>query len=454
MSLERRAVLDLGEGGDQWHRDRCGLGMSRGAMVALVLFVVSFAFDFKGRSGGSIAQYAMAVVNSISFLWLAAVYRLRLPFSGWSGLLFWLWVVFLAAGSVAAFFSEIAPGHYIRTIYPFVLFAEGYLVALWVGRDIKGAGVLVSTMLWVGIVSCVFTVWWGLHFTGMGFGDIRYQILSPLIPFVLVVGVFDLFISGRNRFWAFVLLVFVGALIMVSVTRGMFLVVGVVGAGALSALMWSGSSGPVSLSRQTVRSGIVALGVIAVMLVVAAVVAPDLWGRWLYRMFGAFQATSLWMRVAAAVGQWHQLTADLSSLLLGKGFGHTYHYASEYAATIGSYWRIGNMEASMWYPGEFMWITPLFYSGVLIGTAASGMLLLGVMRAVRTMRDLLRSPEWRSMRVRSLWLGSLGYLGFIGASFTANPFIFRQSALFMGLSLGLIYAIQSRPPSKIGGVVA
>jgi hypothetical protein len=98
-----------------------------------------------------------------------------------------------------------------------------------------------------------------------------------------------------------------------------------------------------------------------------------------------------------------------------------------------------------------MWMPFFYYGGLFVGLIAALVLLGGAVRGFRLLATLLKAQSWRIPQVRPLWVGVLGYFAFLGMGFTANPFILRLAALFMGLCLGLILAQGgSALPSPVG----
>lgn len=104
---------------------------------------------------------------------------------------------------------------------------------------------------------------------------------------------------------------------------------------------------------------------------------------------------------------------------------------------------------SAWFPGEFMWMPFLYYGGFIVGSIAALVLLAGAVRAFRLLGALLRTQSWRNPQARPLWVGVLGYVAFLGMGFTANPFILRLAAMFMGLCLGLVVVQGRVAPSGV-----
>lgn len=400
-----------------------------------VVFIVSFSLDFKGTAGGSLIQYLMAVVNTGAFALLAVSYRVVLPRRGLGAFLFWGWALFLVTGSIGAVVNAIPFGHYIRIGYPFVLFLEGLLVVWWVGRDSRDAEVLVLAMGIAAVVSVFFTAWWGFHFTGEGLGEIRYQVLSPLIPFVIVTAGYDWFFARRRRLSSIFLLGVTLGLIGISVTRGAVLVVGFVGVVVLlSAFGNSVRSG--RFPRPIVHALVWAPVVGLVGFAAFAFLYPDTLSRWVHRSLGAGHTATFWTRVAAVIGQYESLMSTPFGWLTGRGFGSSYPWPTSDFPWILRYLG-ANAKSSAWFPGEFMWMPFLYYGGFVAGLIAELALLAGAVRAFQFLGTLLRTHSWRNPEARPAWIGVLGCFVFLGMGFTANPFILRLAALFLGLCVGL-----------------
>ncbi len=404
--------------------------------ILTILFVISFALDFKGQVGGALIQFLMAGLNIATFLLLALSYRFTVPRHGLGAFVFWGWAAFLLTGAVGALVNTVPFAHFIRIAYPFILFLEGFLVASWVARDPHGAKLIVSVMLAAAIVSLVFTLGWGFYFTGEGAGTIRYQILSPLIPLLIVVAGYDLFFARRRRLWALFLLTITLGIIALSVTRGMLLMVGFVAGVVLLATFWNALH-TAKLPRPLIWASVFAVMMVGVALSAAMLFYPEVIMRWGHRGFGAARDVAFWTRVAAIVGQFQALTAHPVSWLTGQGFGNSYPWPISDFPWILKY--LGpHAGRSVWFPGEFMWMTFFFYSGFIVGSIAALVLLAGAVRSFRLLGALLRTQSWRNSQVRPLWIGVLGYFAFIGMGFTSDPLGSRLAAMFMGLCLGLV----------------
>lgn len=410
------------------------------------LFVLSFAFDVKGARGGSVWQYAMATVNIAAFLFIGVRMRGVLPRRGIPAAIFWVWCGLLIAGSVSAAVYSVPFGPFIRTILPFILFAEGFLVAWWLGRDEAGATALTGAMTGTAVLSLLFTFWWGFHFTGESALSIRFQILTPLIPYLIVVSSFDLMFSRRRRLVSVSILAVTFFAIGLSVTRSMILVVATVGVAVILAVVVRWFAGRLVIPRPVLRGLISGVGIVGIAMFGALIVVPDVVQRWVGRALGPHSNVTFWTRVAAVVQQWNQVANHPVAWFIGRGFGQSYHYATYFASVVIPYVPAQRFYTDLWFPAEFMWIAPIYYGGFVIGLLGIGALVGGAVIAFRAIVRLLAAQAWSEPALRPVWLGALGYLSFVGMGFASDPFILRLAAMFMGLTLGLVSARRwSRP---------
>ncbi len=407
-----------------------------------VIFVLSFALDFKGAEGGSPIQFLMAGINSTAFLLLAMSYRMAFPRRGLAAFIVWGWVCFLTIGTLGALVNATPLNQYIRIVYTFTLFLEGFLVAWWVARDPRDARMIVTAMMATAVISLFYTLAWGFYFTGKDLEEIRYQILSPLVSFLIIAGGYDLFLGRHRRLLSLFLLSAAFVIILLSVTRSLFLVIGIVASIVLLVTLWNGLR-TARIPRPIAKSLVSAFVIIILGSIVTLLIYPDVFERWLQRSTGPAQYVTFWTRVAAVVGQYDSLVTSPYGWLIGKGFGSSYPWPFSDFPWILPYLGPDASDSSVWFPGEFMWMPFLFYGGFIIGPVVALSLLAGAVRAFRLLVILLRTSSWRNLQTRPLWLSILGYFSFIAVGFTANPFMLRLEAMFLGLCLGLIIT-QSR----------
>lgn len=413
-------------------------------LLATVLFVLSLALDYKGQAGASGAQIAMAVVNTVAFLGVAVQHRAKLPLSGLAGMVVWGWVLYLAVGSVSALVWQVHPGHFLRILYQYSLLVAGFLVGWWSSRtEWRVVNRLVDAMLVAAGVSLVYSAFRGWQ--GSVPGDGHFSILSPLTPFVFAAAGYDLLFARRHRMLALLLMVFAAAVTAVSRVRGMMVVIVALVCVIGLAASWRLAAGQFLAPRRLVRGIFLLLLLMTAGIVVVELAEPRLLHAWRTGLMGAGDTANFWTRVAAVSGQWHSLTENTAAILTGLGFGHDYMRSTAFVSLTAPYFPGSAYGRVLWYPGEFMWITPWFYSGVVAGSVAVAVLGAMLLRCVRNLAEIMRSGGSGFALNRARAIGSLGFAAFVGISFTSDPFMSRLGPVFMGLCMGLAVLPSHRP---------
>lgn len=405
--------------------------------IIIYFFILSFAFDFKGNEGGTIIQYGMAVLNTVSFIVLAALFRFRLPTHGKSSKILAFWLLFIICGSFAAILNQVPINNFIRVIYPFCLFMLGFNVAFWFRRDQKGIELIVSALQWCAIISVMFTVYWGFRFYDVSLDTVRYQILSPVLPFLLIISGYDLLFTVRRKLQSIIFLIFSILLIGLSVTRGMFLVLLSLGLSIFIAYVLNLLKGYIKIPRQIVKVILLILLIVGIGLILEPFISPGLFERWIQRVGGKGYDVTFWLRVAAVVGQIEQLYENSFSWIFGKGFGKPYSFAPQFANKVFPYVRREYFYDAFWFPGEFMWANLLFYGGILGGFGAIKVIITGYLESIKQLSILLRNNAFSQPGTRYLGVALLSFIAFLGLTFTANPFGSRLASLFIGLLLSV-----------------
>lgn len=409
-----------------------------GRVAVLVwIFILSFAFDVKGVVGGTAAQYVMAGFNTFAFVLLGLNFRFVLPRRGYPAQVLYVWLAFLVVGSLGAWMSGVSADKYIRIIYPFVLFAEGFLLVWWLAREQRDLRVLVQAMAVSAGVSVIYTLWWGFHFTGDSLGTIRYQIVSPLAVFLLLLAAYDLIFARKRRLTAFLWICVIVTILAISVTRTYVLIIG----GVVGLLMLAGICNAVAQCGRIPKRlvSLFAYTVLGVLLVsVYLVTVPEVASRWDSRVLGPHSSVTYWTRVATVVNEWDQLIAEPSTSVLGAGFGHGFVYSSDYAARILPYVGREVFIKPSWYAAEVMWMSIPFYGGFVLGLTAIVILLRGAQLAFSALLDLLRRHLWNTSHARPFWIGVAVYFAFLFEGLAGDPFVYRAAGLYFGLCLGLV----------------
>lgn len=419
-----------------------GLSSWRFTSIILGVFVLSFAFDFKGSVGGSPIQYAMAIVNELAFVCLSVRFKFVLPKRGLAAFIFWAWWLFIVVGSVGTSIAYVSFGKYVRVLYPFVLFLEGFLVAWWVTKnghfDLNKN--FIRYMILAGVVSLIFNYWWGFYFTGMGIKGVRFHILSPLIPFLITTSLFDLFFSKKNISTSAFVLLLTGAVIFSSLTRGYLLPIFGVVIIVFSVWIWSVLSGYRRIPKPFLRAAAWTVVTVGVLGVLAATILHSLASYWETRLFGADNSVTFWTRIAFARSEWDKLISHNYAIVFGSGFGQSYsmsNYYSNFIVVPGGVSQEAFMHA-VWAPGEIMWMSLLFYGGIVCGSVVCVGLVVLIYRSLDLLRQLFIAANWRVLQARPIWLAILSFLGFMVIGLTDNPFGYRISSMFIGIVAAII----------------
>jgi len=423
--------------------DSAGNGLysieTKQALYLLSVFILSVAFDVKGTAGGSPIQFILAGISVLTFILIAVHFRFIFPASGAAGYIVWCWVLFLLIGSIGSLIHKVPFGQYIRIFDSYFLFLEGFLVAWWYTKIKRLGNALIKRMILAAIISLFFTLWWGFNFTGENISIIHFSILSPLLPFLITAAGYDLIFARHNRILSLILLVSGFTIIVISSVRGMLLVIALVSCGIILAWLWNVLRGRAVVPRPLMNGFIVIFLIIMVGVLAASFIDPGVAIRWFTSITGQHRDITSWTRVAAVAGQWKELTTHTMAWVFGLGFGHNYQWSSQFAPLVLPYDIPKSFDINYWYPGEFMWITPWFYSGFIIGSLGIIALLIGVFISLRSIITVLNYGLWRTYSVRPIAIGALGYIGFLGLGFTSNPFMWRLAPMFMGLCLGLVF---------------
>lgn len=410
--------------------------------IMTAVFVLSFALDFKGEVGGTLIQYIMAAVNTLAFISLASLFHFSCPRRGLSAYTFWIWLTFIILGSLGAFVSVVPLERYIRVVYPYVLFSEGFIVSWWVVRSNQADlnTLLIRYMIIAAVISVAFNFWWGFYFTGLGIMGVRFHVLSPLIPFLVTTSIFDLVFIKRDRLVSLGVFVLVCGVITASLTRGYLLPL--IAVMMIVFIVWCGNvlSGYQELPRPFVRAMAVGLLSIALIAIASVLLSHELMQDWSIRLFGVDNEVTLWTRVAFARNEWGQLIHKPYALLIGRGFGQSFsmspHYYNFIIVPGGA--SAQAFTHSMWAPGEIIWMSLLYYGGVLCGTCVCFLFVRLLFRAIAIIGALMRMSKWSDSQYRPQWIAALGFIGFMAVSTTDNTFTYRISSVFFGVCTAII----------------
>jgi len=430
--------------------------------VLLWVFALSWAFDFKAEvagdaAGGSGAQAAflgLALCSGFAAMALNAHLLLLRP-GVWLLVIWWGFLGFITLTSLG---QAVAPGHFARILFPYLMIGLGLGVAITAaGRGLTPMQ-LVTPIVVAGAINVVWRIFYGFAFKGASLETARMEVFSPAMnPLFAYLGAAFLL---RPRFHWVDLLVAAIALggVLISVTRALIFpiaVAGVLGCGCFAlGMMWR-----VFHARQAPRK----LGIFAacgllglVMLGVVQAAAPLLISRWTERLFhkaggGQTSADLSWLtREAEAAGMLDILKKDPVHFIHGKGMGANYYWDPSYWPELWSVYPSDyDFSMDIWFNGHSVWTYTLFSGGLI------GMTFHLVFFAAASLHGLaaVRAQACTGRVDDQTWLGFLP-LFIVGCmlseSFTSNQLAERLSGAILGLAAGLpqaLYLSRRRSPA-------
>jgi hypothetical protein len=404
----------------------------------LALFILPLAFDFRGESAGGSWQLAMTGLTVAAWMGFLFTESLIKP-QGKMWHLIFLAVVVTLAGSVVSFLLNDAPlDAYIRVIIPWGLLFMGMTVAateVYRGhlRAINGL------LLWGCTLSAIFTLVIGFALTGVAVAEIRYQILSPVILLFEAILLNQLLVEKRRTAFAVIALLACLAVQILSATRSTLLGFALI----FIAVVWISSRSIPQLAKNSIRYS-AALGIVAAgALSVAMLFYPEIIDRWLARIF-SFQdhgvdVTSV-SRIAEAEDQLNQWGESLVTLLIGKGYGAPFGYASRHLLDLSAVTPMADlMYQSATAAGHNFYVHSLFAGGILFGLALPAAIIYAAFRGMNASRRYIKVFGTHPMAM-TLSRSTLMLVAAIGQTIGGNPLGPRYSGLLLGIAFGMLAA--------------
>jgi hypothetical protein len=408
----------------------------------LALFILPLAFDFKGAEGGGITQIGLAALTI--GMWARLFFangRMIAPVGKLWRLAFLALLVTLAGSVVSFLISDALLGNYARVFMPWLLLAMGFSVAL--RKTFTGNIEQINSLMYVGCgLSVIFTVFIGFTQTGLGFEEIRYQILSPVLLSFEAILLHQLLVERQRTVGAVFALIGCLAVQLFSVTRSSLLGFALI----LLAALWLSSTSISRFTRNTFTysSGLAVIGVGA--MIFAVTLYPELYDRWFARVFNAREVgvdITTVTRIAEIEEQLALWSQDITSILFGKGYGAEYSWSSEYFQELSAAFRISDLAYDNYFDaGHNFWVYSLFAGGLFFGTALPTLILYAGYRGVKMSRHYTRTFGEQS-EVLALSRSTLVLVSFIAFTIGGNPLSYRYTGLVSGLALGVLVASHS-----------
>lgn len=410
-------------------------------MLPFYLFFFSLALDFKGVDfGGSLVQFAMFTATVISALIIILRPGSSTPSTKASRIISILLLINITSTILVALTREVDYARYLRVASTYALLTLGYFVGYRSYFDI-GSNRTYTLMLRATIVAVIFTAIYGFQSTGLSFTDIRYQILSPMVTFLVPMLAFNIWIRRQNILPSSLGLVMIVSLILVSATRSALISFVCVIA---SAILLSGAGDGVSLRKLT-RSALTVMALSIASLFALYITAPEVILRVLERFFLSqelgFDITTT-ARLAEINFQLDSWREDLFSILFGKGLGASYEFSG---LELEQLFRQLGSEANAddwWFAGHNFFVYSLFAQGIIfcwllpltIAYATLKTLRLAITRTsfIHNTSTIYQASSLLCLILLSCILDTIG----------RSPLNFRMLSLYLGVAVGLSVALR------------
>lgn len=409
------------------------------------LFVFPLSMDYKAAATGDshFAQIALTLPVLFAGLVLVLIGPRPRARGGLRALAMGSLILAVPASVVTQWVQENDLHQYLRVLLPFALFQLGFVAACRPWQEARLAQ-FEKAMFWANGVSLAFTCLYGLTVAGP-LEDVRYRIVS--VTFLGLQGVLLHEFVVAKRYTALTLGLFMATIVieLLSVTRSLL-----IGTALLFALaVWMAATDARHAAHAALRAAFAAI-VLGAMAICAAAWFPDVADHWVQRIDFAKAATKTGedpttiTRLAEMRDQYEQVVASPASLLLGKGYGHDYGYASAYLPDLAGQISKKDFFAERdWAAGHNFWVYQFFAGGLLFGVAFPLALLYALARCTATYR------RWRIHAPDTPHLPVLGRAILLSAALPAasiggNPLGPRFSGLIFGVALGLMIAMRAQ----------
>ena len=412
----------------------------------LWVYIFSFAFDFKGKEGGSVSQFIMAgfsIAAGIGFI-IFRNRKMKNLFQLTPGLkkIAMLWWFYLLSTIFTALIAGVMFERYIRVFFPLLLCGISLLIICKFQKRLINPHEIIKPLIIASVVSVVWKAYYSIQITGIEIHSMRYQILSGGgILFIISYALAN--IVNRKRLNLFLILgiCIVGIASLLSITRSLILTVFFLFCGYI----WMGFKTPLHIN---IKKNLLLVIVVILALIPAWYIAdqlrPGFFHVWTDRIFfyryignSFFYDITLLTRLSEWSGQWQSLTENIVSLFFGRGLGSEYFWDSQYLYDICRFIGFSNIqEKTGWYSGYFMWTYSLYSGGFLFGWVIIAVSFLSLFRIMAVIRktSLGVAPFLQDMAP----LLFFAILGFISQGFTSSPLVFRFFSLIIGLVFGMI----------------
>lgn len=413
------------------------LRMSRVEKVFYFLYVFSFVFDFKGQeSGGAVIQFIFLSISlSSAFVLLVAPSAINRGYllSPICKKLITIWFVFLISSLIPLIYFNIPFSQYIRVVTPFVLFAISLLIVIKLYKKGIQFNDIIMPIVWAAIISTIWTPFYYFVILNFSMEEVRFQIISPLIPIIFSFSFVKLFFEKRIDFVAFFILALAVSLIVLSLTRVYLLLIAIV---VIMLFMLSKGNVRYYFMKKGFRLSLLGFAVFIVFLPVLESIRPGFLMSWIGRLFAGQTDLgidiTLLARIAEYNGQMQLLFENFISPFIGRGLGSTYVWDETYFYLLSEVFKESNLEnLEPWNTGHSLWVYSIYSGGIIFGFLIPIYFILNCYHAAKQMKIALNKDDLEQAKI--VVFSTLCIFGFISLSFTSHPFGVRLTGLILGI---------------------
>ncbi len=412
------------------------------------VFALSMAFDFRaGETGGSAVQFLFLGAAMGSGLGVAILgYRAILMKPGFYLVAIWAaYIVFVTASS---FINGVAPGNMFRVILPYLL----VLIGMVVSQVVAGSGMPVKTVLMplliCAVVNTVWRVVYGFTALGLTLSTVRYEILSPVLPWSFAF--IGLALALAPRFSAAPIIVSATALgcVFLSVTRGLlfpmaasFVMVTIC---AFFGAGWSVIQ-PKELAKKLPGAGAI-VGIILLLMTIVGIANPTVVERWTDRLFdnsgggATTKDVSILTREAEAVAMLEIMKSDPGTFVYGQGMGADYYWDPSYYPELYLVWPDDyDFSGVFWFAGHSIWTYAIFtggFIGLFFHLGFFGSIVWSSFSAAKRLGLAAKRQGYFDPEAFLAFLPAVTVLCVLSQSATSNYFGERLGGLVFGLMAG------------------
>ena len=404
--------------------------------IILLGAIFPLAFDFKkfGEEGGIIVQ-SILVGLTLLFGGLYVLLEQSSPrLASHRSMLLRatiIWWLYLILSPLPVFVLGVNIEHYLKVILPFILFGLALLIMCSVERRNIDPFAVLNMLLWAVFFAVIWRVVYVIGIEGLSLDGIRWQILSPGVPYLIGFGIAGIYLKKRRMlsYTAFLLGFGIAAL---SVTRSYLISLFSILLGLL--IIEAQKRSLISVVVLTAKIAIGGTLIIMIGAVVVSYFRPDMVFAWIGRMTGHSNTSgvdlTLITRLAELKGQWTALTQSAVTILIGNGIGANYQWDQDILASL----PFDMVREPEWFAGHSTWSYSFFSSGLVLGFVPPLILIFGMgygcISVVRRSADALSIGEVMSFLIA---------LAYVGQSFTSNVFSERYGALILGVIIGSMF---------------